>query len=162
VHKINALQHGNTKPDSGNIMGTITRSRGAYTLTPGVSMNNATNQLFVTAQGTDNQLWMTHQTLGASSWPGWSPMGAFTENTPHSAACANGNMVVSVIAGGGNGNLAFAKFDGWGNQQSGWAVDSEFPVNFDSGIQLTANGNNVYALADLDGSGLWRMIYACN
>jgi hypothetical protein len=30
VHKINALQHGNTKPDSGNIMGTITRSRGAY------------------------------------------------------------------------------------------------------------------------------------
>jgi hypothetical protein len=103
---------------------------------------------------------MTHQSLGASAWNSWLPKGTFTENTPHSAACANGNMVVSVIDG--NGDPEFAKFDGFGNQQSGWVVASEFPINFDSGIQLTANGNNVYALADLDGSGAWRMIYACN
>jgi len=127
---------------------------------PGVSMNNATNQLFVTAQGTDNQLWMTHQTLGASSWNGWARMGVFTSNTPHSAACANGNMVVSILDA--NGNPEFAKFDGFGNQQSSWVLAEIFPITFVSGIQLTANGNNVYALANIDGSGLWRLIYACN
>jgi hypothetical protein len=140
--------------DADNISGGLANNA------PGVSMYNATNQLTVTVQGTDNQLWMTHQSLGASAWNSWLPKGTFTENTPHSAACANGNMVVSVIDG--NGDPEFAKFDGFGNQQSGWVVASEFPINFDSGIQLTANGNNVYALADLDGSGAWRMIYACN
>jgi hypothetical protein len=127
---------------------------------PGISMNNVSNQLTVTAQGTDNQLWMTHQTLGASGWNSWLPKGAFTENTPHSAACANGNMVVSIQDG--PGNPEFAKFDGFGNQQSAWAVDSEFPTTFSSPVQLTANRNNVYALANIEGSGLWRMIYACN
>jgi hypothetical protein len=78
---------------------------------PGVTMNNATNQLIVTAQGTDNQLWMTHQALGASSWSGWARMGVFTGNTPHSAACANGNMVVSILDG--NNHPEFAKFDGF-------------------------------------------------
>jgi hypothetical protein len=138
-------------------------SGGSANNAPGVSMNNATNQLTVTVQGTDNQLWMTHQTLGASAWNSWLPKGAFTENTPHSAACANGNMVVSVIDG--NGNPEFAKFDGFGDQESGWVVADEFPIAFEAGIQLTANGNNVYALADLgpgEGSGAWRMIYACN
>jgi hypothetical protein len=135
-------------------------SGGSANNAPGVSMNDATNQLTVTVQGTDNQLWMTHQALGAPAWNSWLPKGAFTENTPHSTACANGNMVVSIIDG--NSNPEFAKFDGFGNQQSGWVVASEFPINFDSGIQLTANGNSVYALADLDGSGAWRQIYACN
>jgi len=30
IRKIKGLEHGNAKPDSGNIMGTITRFRGAY------------------------------------------------------------------------------------------------------------------------------------
>ena len=135
----------NTWANADNISGGLANNA------PGVSMNNATNQLTVTAQGTDNQLWMTHQTLGASGWNGWARMGVFTENTPHSAACANGNMVVSIL--NGNGNPEFAKFDGFGNQQSAWFVDSEFPTTFASPVQLTANGNNVYALANIEGKG---------
>ena len=126
---------------------------------PGVSMNNASNQLTVTVQGTDNQLWMTNQTLGASTWNSGLPKGAFTQNTPHSAACANGNMVVSILDG--NGNSEYAKFDGWGNQQSSWATDSELTA-LTSPVQLTANGNGVFALANFGGDGLWRQIYNCN
>jgi hypothetical protein len=144
----------NTWAGADNISGGLANSA------PAVSMNNATNQLIVTAQGTDNQLWITHQALGASSWNGWVPPHVGTTNTPHSAACANGNMVVSVLDG--NGNPSFAKFDGFGDQESGWFLDSAFPINFESGIQLTANGNSVYALANLDGRGLWRLIYNCN
>jgi hypothetical protein len=127
---------------------------------PGVSMNNATNQLIVTAQGTNNHLWMTHQALGASSWNGWSDMGVTTVNSPYSAACADGNMVVSII----NSNLtaSFAKFDGFGDQESGWAEDSE-QEPFSSGVQLTANGDSVFALTNFNGNGLWRgSIYNCN
>jgi hypothetical protein len=121
------------------------------------------NQLTVTAQGTDNQLWMTHQTLGASGWNGWARMGVFTENTPHSAACANGNMVVSILDG--SGNPEFAKFDGFGNQQSGWSVDTLLSTS--SPVQLTANGNTLYSLMTftVDGGnehqGVWQQIYDC-
>jgi hypothetical protein len=102
---------------------------------------------------------MTNQTLGASTWNSWLPKGAFTQNTPHSAACANGNMVVSILDG--NGNSEYAKFDGWGNQQSSWATDSELTA-LTSPVQLTANGNGVFALANFGGDGLWRHIYNCN
>jgi hypothetical protein len=138
---------------------------------PGIAMNNATNQLIITLQGTDNQLWMTHQTLGASSWNSWTPMGEFTGATAHSAACANGNMVVSVVDPDNNSEPAYAKFDGFGNRTGPWTEDGNDLDPFLGGIQLTANGNNVYALADLSnngssssssGSGEWRMIYACN
>jgi hypothetical protein len=43
----------------------------------------------------DSQLWMTSQALGAHGWNNWTPMGVSTFDTPHSVACANGNMVVS-------------------------------------------------------------------
>lgn len=76
---------------------------------PGVSMNYNTNTLFVTAQGTDNSVWMTHQTVGASSWTNWVSLAESTQQTPYSAACANGNMVVSVVDP--NGYPGFAKFD---------------------------------------------------
>jgi hypothetical protein len=128
---------------------------------PGISMNNATNQLIVTAQGTDNQLWMTHQALGASAWNGWARMGVTTENTPHSAACANGNMVVSILDG--NGNPEYAKFDGFGNPQSSWSVDTL--LRTPSPVQLTANGNTLYALMTLTANneqqGVWQQIYDC-
>lgn len=107
---------------------------------PGVSMNNATNQLFITAQGTDNQLWMTHQTLGSSSWSPWFPPHVGTINSPYSAACANGNMVVSILDG--NGHPEYAKFDGFGNQQTGWNVDTSEPSVWP--LQLAANENNVF------------------
>jgi hypothetical protein len=133
---------------------------------PGVSMNNATNQLTVTAQGTDNQLWMTHQTLGASSWNGWARMGVSTSDTPHSVACANGNMVVNILDF--FSHPEYAKFDAWGNQQTGWNVDTSEPSVWP--LQLAANGNNVYSLATLldDGIGagglylgFWKQIYNC-
>ena len=127
---------------------------------PGVAMNNGTNQLIITAQGTDNQLWITHQALGASSWSNWFPPHVATVNTPYSVACPNGNMVVSVV----NNNLttSFAKFDGFGDQESAWAEDSE-EETFSSGVQLTANGNSIFALTNFGGSGFWRgSIYNCN
>jgi hypothetical protein len=135
-------------------------SGGSANNAPGVSMNDATNELIVTAQGTDNQLWMTHQALGASSWNSWSPMGVSTSNTPHSAACANGNMVVSIL--NSNGNAEFAKFDGFGDQESSWSVDTAQRVA--SPVQLTANGNLVYSLnTSIDNPGLayWQQIYDC-
>jgi hypothetical protein len=135
-------------------------SGGSANTAPGVAMNYATNELIVTAQGTDNQLWMTHQALGASSWNSWSPMGVSTFNTPHSVACANGNMVVSIITG--NNDAEFAKFDGFGDQESAWAEDAESDP-FSSGVQLTANGNSVFALTNFEGGGFWRgPIYNCN
>jgi hypothetical protein len=133
---------------------------------PGVSMNNATNQLFVTAQGLDSQLWMTHQTLGASSWNNWSPMGIYTTGSPYSVACPNGNMVVSIE----DYNTAeYAKFDGWGNRQTGWWPD--YSETITSPSQVTASGNEVFSLATIraDGAGAnaivagyWEPIYNCN
>jgi len=129
-------------------------------------MNNATNQLTVTAQGTDNQLWLTHQTLGASSWNGWARMGVSTSDTPHSAACPNGNMVVSIFTGN---EAEYAKFDGFGNQQTCWFLDRSATIGWP--VQLTTNGNGVFSLATvlLDGLGAnaiwvgyWNQVYNCN
>jgi hypothetical protein len=129
---------------------------------PGVSMNYLTNQLFVTAQGTDNQLWITHQELGAPSWNNWSPMGVYTTGSPYSIACANGNMAFSILDS--NSHPEFAKFDGYGNQKTGWTEDSF--ANTSSPARLTANGNNVYATMGLflDNSSnraYWQQLYNC-
>jgi hypothetical protein len=141
-------------------------SGGLANAAPGVAMNNATNQLIVTAQGTNNQLWMTHQTLGASSWSGWADMGVNTTGSPYSVACPNGNMVVSILDGN---EPEYAKFDGWGDQLTGWFLDRSATIGWP--VQLTANGNDVFSLAtvDLDGSGgstvwvgYWEQIYDCN
>jgi len=133
---------------------------------PGVSMNNVSNRLFVTVEGTDNQLWMTSQALGASIWSGWARMGVSTSDTPHSVACANGNMVVNILDF--FSHPEYAKFDAWGNQQTGWNVDTSEPSVWP--LQLAANENNVYSLATLldDGIGasglylgFWKQIYNC-
>jgi hypothetical protein len=71
-------------------------SGGLGNSSPGVSMNNFSNRLTVTVGGTDNQLWMTSQALGAHGWNSWTPMGVSTYDTPHSAACPDGKMVVSI------------------------------------------------------------------
>jgi len=128
---------------------------------PGVAMNYYTNQLFITAQGTDNSIWMTHQKVGASSWTSWVSTGQYTQYTPYSAACANGNMVVDSI--NALGNPAFAKFDGNGNQQSSWALLDMYPSpGVTSPVQLTANGNQIFALANVAGDGDYRLMYNCN
>jgi hypothetical protein len=135
-------------------------SGGLANTAPGVSMNNATNQLFVTAQGTDNQLWMIHETLGASSWPNWVPMGVYTNGSPYSVACPNGNMVVSLLSGN---HPEFAKFDGWGNRQSGWYQENSLSTV--SPVQLAANGNTIFSLISTNNSGEqwggWQQVYDC-
>jgi hypothetical protein len=80
---------------------------------PGVSYNSVSDQLTVTVGGTDNQLWMTNQQVGASGWNNWWPLGVYTVDTPHSAACSNGNMVVSILNGDINGDInpEYAKFN---------------------------------------------------
>ena len=129
---------------------------------PGVSMNYYTNQLFVTAQGTDNQLWITHQGLGAPSWNNWSPMGVYTSGSPYSVGCANGNMVFSIL--NSNGHPEFAEFDGYGDQHSGWYVDTI--ANTASPARLTANGNTLYAtmgllVDNLPDQAYWQQVYNC-
>ncbi|WP_433975015.1 hypothetical protein [Tunturiibacter lichenicola] len=152
---------------NGNWANGATINGGLTNSGPGVSWNHVTNQLVVTAQGLDNQLWITHQTLGASSWPGWTATGASTVDTPHSVACSNGNLIVSILFS--NGNPAYAIFDGWANQQSGWSTDTSIgPVP--SAVQLSANGNTVNSLysvnlhvagqAPLYQAG-WKQIYSC-
>jgi hypothetical protein len=83
-------------------------SGGMANSAPAVVMNNVSNQLFVTAQGTDNKLWITNQTLGAKGWIGWTPQnswnpdGTDTFNTAHMAVTSDGNMVISVWNGNSN------------------------------------------------------------
>jgi hypothetical protein len=128
---------------------------------PGISMNDATNQLIVTLQGTDNQLWMTHQTLGASSWNSWTPMGAQTVASSYSAACANGNMVVSILNSGGNPE--YAKFDGFGDQQSGWVAG--ISLNTSTPVQLASDGSDIFTLMSENDNGTqeaaWQQMYDC-
>jgi hypothetical protein len=135
-------------------------SGGLGNSSPGVSMNNVSNRLTVTVGGTDSQLWMTSQALGAHGWNNWTPMGVSTFDTPHSAACANGNMVVSIRDI--NSHPEFAKFDAKGDQLSGFSVDtSGFQTNW--AVQLTANGNSVYSLIHgLENDGWWKQVYDCN
>jgi hypothetical protein len=71
-------------------------------------------------------------------------------------------MVVSVLNGNSIGNLQrpqYALFDPWGNQKTGWSTDisgKQTPW----AVQLTANGNFVYALlTDVDGNGWWKQAY---
>jgi hypothetical protein len=94
-------------------------------------------------------------------------MGVSTVDTPHSVACSNGNLIVSILFS--NGNPAYAIFDGWGNQQSGWSTDTSVgPVP--SAVQLSANGATVYSLysVNLHVAGQsplyqagWKQIYSC-
>jgi hypothetical protein len=134
-------------------------SGGLGNSSPGVSMNNVSNRLTVTVAGTDSQLWMTSQALGAHGWNNWTSMGVSTFDTPHSAACPNGNMVVSIRDI--NSHPEFAKFDAWGNQKTSFTVDtSGFQTNW--AVQLTANGNSVYSLiTGLDNNGYWKQVYDC-
>jgi hypothetical protein len=141
-------------------------SGGLANTAPAVVMNNVTNNLFVTVQGTDNQLWMTNQPLGAIGWNSWTPLGIDTFDTPHAAATADGNMVVSILnAPGSSGNAQpeYAKFDRWGNRQSGWSTDTSGQKTFWA-VQLAANGNFVYSLiTKMDGlaqyAGAWKQVY---
>jgi len=72
-------------------------------------------------------------------------------------------MVVSILDG--NENPEFAKFDGEGNQQSGWNADTL--LSTPSPVQLTANGNTLYSLMSLTATrgsqqqGVWQQIYDC-
>jgi hypothetical protein len=133
-------------------------SGGLGNSSPGVSMNNVSNRLTVTVGGTDSQLWMTSQKLGDHGWNSWTPMGVDTFDTPHSAACANGNMVVSIRDT--NSHPEFAKFDDQGNRKTDFSVDG-FQTNW--AVQLTANGNSVYSLIHgFDNNGYWKQVYDCN
>jgi hypothetical protein len=70
-------------------------------------------------------------------------------------------MVVSILDG--SGNPEYAEFDGFGNQQSGWSVDTL--LRTPSPVQLTANGNTLYSLMTLTANneqqGVWQQIYDC-
>ena len=135
-------------------------SGGSGNSSPGVSMNNVSNRLTVTVGGTDNQLWMTSQTLGAAAWNSWTPMGVSTYDTPHSVACANGNMVFSIRDI--NSHPEFAKFNAWGDQQTGFSVDTT-GFQSDWAVQLTANGNTAYSLiTGFNNGGYWKQVYDCN
>jgi hypothetical protein len=137
-------------------------SGGSANTAPAVVMNNVSNRLYVAVQGTDNALWMTSQALGAHGWNSWDRLGQPTVDTPHLATNSNGNIVVSVLNGNSIGNLQrpqYALFDPWGNQKTGWSTDisgKQTPW----AVQLTANGNFVYALlTDVDGNGWWKQVY---
>jgi hypothetical protein len=134
-------------------------SGGLGNSSPGVSMNKISNRLTVTVAGTDNQLWMTSQPLGGHGWNNWTPMGVSTFDTPHSVACDNGNMVVSIRDI--NSHPEFAKFDAWGDQETGFSVDtSGFQTHW--AVQLSANGNSVYSLlTGFDNNGYWKQVYDC-
>ena len=72
-------------------------------------------------------------------------------------------MVVSILDS--NGNPEYAKFDGFGNQQSGWSVDTL--LSTPSPVQLAANGNTLYSLMSFtvdrgsEQQGVWQQIYDC-
>jgi hypothetical protein len=121
---------------------------------PSVVMNNVSNRLTVALQGTDNQLWMTSQALGAHGWNSWSPQGVYTSYTPNLAVNSNGNMVVSIVSGN---SPEYAVYGPWENQQTGWNWGN-IPTH--TGVQLTANANLVYALiTSTDNYGYWEQIY---
>jgi hypothetical protein len=125
---------------------------------PSVVMNNVSNQLTVAIQGTDNQLWITSQALGAHGWNSWRPEGVYTSYSPHLAVNSNGNMVVSIV---NFSHPEYAVYGPWGNQQTGWSGDASITTY--NGVQLTANANFIYALMTIPQKslfvGLWEQIY---
>jgi hypothetical protein len=135
-------------------------SGGLGNSSPGISFNNISQRLTVTVGGTDNQLWMTSQPLGAHGWNNWTPMGVDTYDTPHSAACANGNMVVSIRDI--NSHPEYAKFDAWGDKLTGFSVDTTgWQTHW--AVQLAAKANSVYSLFTglNDNIGRWKQVYDC-
>jgi hypothetical protein len=130
---------------------------------PSICLNDAGSSLWVTAIGTDNQVWTTSQPLGSANWPNWTPRGAFAGNIPATvqdlgfvdnpiqapscAATNNGNVVLDYVDSSAHPH--YAVFNNGGEQITGWTEDVVSESNnwrtLDA-VQLTSSGNTVWSL----------------
>jgi hypothetical protein len=124
---------------------------------PAICLDSAASSLWAVAIGTDNQVWTTHQNLGASSWPNWTPQGAFAGDlnngiqAPSCAAANNGNVGLAYV--GGDLHPHYKIMNSNGGTVSNWAEDSTGWQTEDA-IQLTSSGPTIFTLfTGLPGTG---------
>jgi hypothetical protein len=123
---------------------------------PAICMNNPGLSLWVEVIGTDNQVWTTHQSVGAQGWAGWAPQGVFSGpnnangggaiEAPRCAATDNGNVLLDYVDT--NAHPHYAVFNN-GGMVTGWTEDS---VSLNNGWQtvnsvgLTSADHRVWSL----------------
>jgi hypothetical protein len=129
---------------------------------PAVCLNNAADTLWATAIGTDNQVWITHQTLGSASWNNWAGTGQFTGQFPGNssfpgpscAALSNGNVVVDYAAPVASNNPVFvthfATYNNDGELVHGWTKDITSFQTLNT-VNLVSSGDTVWALLEDQG-----------
>jgi hypothetical protein len=128
---------------------------------PAICLDSASSSIWAVAIGTDNQVWTNNQSLGAPSWPNWTPQGAFAarpnlsgapsdpstfDNRIQAPSCAvtnSGNVVLSYIDGNAHPN--YKVLDSGGGLVSDWMQDSTGWQTANT-VTLSANGNTVSAL----------------
>jgi hypothetical protein len=124
---------------------------------PAVTYNIATNQIVVTAQGEDNQLWMNSQTLGASGWGGWWDTGVAYFGPPALVSIPSGYMVTEALSDSNN-DFTLALFNSNGalintldDSQAGYygytSALGPFFANAET-VNLTTIGDQVWGLYD--------------
>jgi hypothetical protein len=108
---------------------------------PSITFNNETQEGGTLGRGPryGQPALATHQPVGASSWPSWTP------------------MVIDIL--GTDLHPRFATFDPFMNRLTNWTVDASGFQTFGS-VTLTANQEVIYGLIDgLDGIGYWKVVY---
>lgn len=122
---------------------------------PVVTYDPHNNSIYVFAQGLDNELFMTQQTLGAHSWATWKGLGVQSLGGPALAATSAGAIVTEVD-------------DSTGFTLYLWAENGDFieqmpdngPVKtVISSVELTPVGSSVYVLYNSEGVGIYRLVY---
>ncbi len=120
---------------------------------PSITLNPANNRLFVAVRGTNGNVWLTNQQLGAQGWNPWRDLGAYTLARPSIAALPNGRMVINRINNNFQGQ--FATFDSNGQQINNWVTDSV--VISSTSIPLSLVNGVLIALYAVDYFGWWRV-----
>jgi hypothetical protein len=121
-------------------------------LAPAVTYNPASGQLFVVAVGTNNDLWMTSQPLGAKQWQPWNDLAGGVQfgDSPAITATPDGWMVISAT--GVERGSTLGLYDLNGNPIQRWIEDAATPEpggNILGTVELTPVGAGVFALYDL-------------
>jgi hypothetical protein len=124
---------------------------------PGVVYNQDSRQLFVAAQGLDNNVYMTQQALGADGWATWANQNIATYDTPHMAVTSNGQLTVSIM--NANSQPKYGVFDNQGFLLYGWEGDTTGWQSPNT-VQLSTNGTTIFALlTGFNGLGYWKQLY---
>jgi len=118
--------------------------------TPAICLDNVASSLWAIAIGTDNQVWTTHQKLGASSWPYWTPQGIFVSAPedgsaiqPGSGAAADNGNVVLAASTGQDASL-YKVVNSSGGTVHDWVVTDAFSTL--NAVDLVSAGPTVFAL----------------